>query len=111
VKLSSNPAESPLRVFLEQAHSPTWVTLHPAIEASSSWQLSLLTGEFIRWLNEHAPGDRQLEGFEWILDSPNPRTSNSSSKALVPLLRPNFQLFVIDVLILRWENKFDKSRY
>ncbi len=46
-----------------------WLS-NPANEVSSSWQLSLLTGEFIRWLNEHAPGDRQLEGFEWILDSP-----------------------------------------
>jgi len=87
------------------------VTVHPANEASSSWQMSLLTGEFIRWLNEHAPGDRKLKRFEWLLDSPNPRTSNSSLKALVPLSRPNFQLFVRDVLILRWEKKFDKARY
>jgi hypothetical protein len=47
-----------------------------------------------------------LSGY-WI--HPNPRTSHSSSKALVPLLRPDFQLFVRDVLILSWENKFDKA--
>ncbi len=81
----------------------------PANEASSSAELSNLTRGFIRHLNKHAPVDRMLRGFEWILDSANPGISKTASQALLLLLRLDFQLFVRDVLILRWANKIGKA--
>jgi hypothetical protein len=45
----------------------------------------------------------------YLLDSPNPRTSSVGSQPLQPLLRPDFQLFVRGFLILRWENKIDNT--
>ncbi len=43
------------------------------------------------------------------MDSANPGTSETTLKALLALLRPDSQLFVRNVLILRWENKTDKA--
>ncbi len=81
----------------------------PANEASSSAELSNLTRGFTRHLNKHAPVDRMLRDFEWILDSANPGISKTASQALLLLLRLDFQLFVRDVLILRWANKIGKA--
>jgi len=81
----------------------------PANEGTSSAELSNLTGNFLNYLNKHVLADGMLKGFEWILDSANPGTSETTSQALLPLLRPDFQLFVRNVLILRWENKIDKA--
>ncbi|CAK9228778.1 unnamed protein product [Sphagnum troendelagicum] len=53
--------------------------------------------------------------FKKLLEAPlelpktNPGTSETTSQALLPLLRPDFQLFVRNVLLLRWENKIDKA--
>jgi len=43
------------------------------------------------------------------LDSPDLEAFESALTVLLPLLRPNFQMFVSDVLMLRWENKIDKG--
>jgi hypothetical protein len=62
----------------------------PANEASSSAELSNLTGGSIRHLNKHAPVGRMLRGFEWILNSANPRISKTASQALLLLLKARF---------------------
>jgi len=77
----------------------------PANEATSSAQLYHLTGDFLNFKNDNAPADRKLQGLDSILDSGNPTSSEAASQALEPLLRPDFQLFVRDCFILRWENK------
>ncbi len=97
-----------MALFLKNAFSQM-NTPCPANEATSSGELSNLTGRFLNYLNEHVPADRMLKGFEWILDSVNPGTSETTSQAFLPLLRPDFQLFVRNVLIFSWENKIDKA--
>jgi hypothetical protein len=52
---------------------------------------------------------QMLRGLKWMLDSANPRISKTASQALLLLLRLDFQLFVRDVLILRWANKIGKA--
>jgi len=103
VKLSCTARRVTLGIVSQKRILPNEYSL------SSSGELSNLTGRFLNYLNKHVPADRMLKGFEWILDSANPGTSETTSQAFLPLLRPDFQLFVRNVLILRWENKIDKA--
>jgi len=65
-------------------------TPYPANESNNSIELYFLFGRFIEHLNPHAPTNRMLRGFEWIVDPTNPKTSKTTSQSLLLLLRPNF---------------------
>jgi hypothetical protein len=60
-------------------------------EFSNSIELYFLFGRFIKHLNQHAPTNKMLRGFEWIADLANPKTSKTTSQAFLLLLRPDFQ--------------------
>jgi hypothetical protein len=83
------------------------LTPYPTNESSNSIELYFLSGRFIKHLNQHAPTNKMLRGFEWIVDLANPKTS-TTSQAFLLLLRPNFQLFMRDLLIHILENRIDK---
>ncbi|CAM6086008.1 unnamed protein product [Calypogeia fissa] len=111
VTLDDSEAAKQLAIFCESAfrlmNGPC-----PVNEASSSAELSYLTGAFIRFLNANAaPADRKLKGLRSLLDSVDLSTYSAASstelQALKWLLRPDFQLFVKNCLILRWENNID----
>ncbi|CAM6092080.1 unnamed protein product [Calypogeia fissa] len=111
VTLDDSEAAKQFAIFCENAfrlmNGPC-----PVNEATSSAELSYLTGAFIRFLNDSAaPADRKLKGLRSLLDSGDLSTysgaSSTESQAPKWPLRPDFQLFVKNCLILRWENNID----
>ena len=103
VTVSTRAREKKLAAFLEACFFV--IKKVPGNEAQSSSDLSFITGNFLQFLDEYVPVDKQIRGLESILDASNPSLSRGTLSALVQLKRPDFQLFVSEVLLLRWENK------
>ena len=81
----------------------------PYNEADSLHKLRSVIGDFLFELNSLTSSEHQLLSLKTTMDSRRNPSTITTATALVRLKRPDFAVYILNALILRWENKFEPA--